>query len=437
MQSGASKIKVVIRWAKHSSALLLCLIAGCEAHRTYERPPILPEVPTKAYSMYKLLEAQRKYGYEGSGAKRPPGLEIFGSDIQLPVTADSDVAFTGRVYSFFVLLPISVTEKHGKSAWEMWKSGEIDIDVLGANATFSFPNHLPPELATNNTVANAVRSRTIEVKVKSDDIRGPLRIEAALPKEFGDFEAQNRTGSNSNTTNPFKTSRQVRVYYGDLRTQVEIVSQDEASASFGANFARYFYVGKIFLRNQNHEKRLLVYTTSLKANVLLYRPPVTNANHIPNPDLTLADRGKIAALDNERRTSITNSFQSTETDHLVEAALATYKTVANDARDDRSTAAVSLVPAILAKSKGQGYPANPETNQIRLDAARTVMLSAWDACDEEIIALRTGANAALTEARHRANSLAAELNPNQFSPASAGTNAIKSLLAWGIDDPLG
>jgi hypothetical protein len=249
-------------------------------------------------------------------------------------------------------------------------------------------------------VADNLKSRTVEIKIRSDDIKGGFRIEAALPKEFSDFEEKGGNGQ-TNQLNPFKVTRQVRVYYGDLRTRVEIVSQDEASASFGPQFAKFFYVGRIFLRNRNHEKRLLVYTTSLRANALMYRPPVTNLQQIPNPHLTPHDSNAIANVQRASKTRRDQSLTQDEIAQLVDVALERYSSSTTGTIDERKDAAADLAHIIPRFTS--------RTNHIiRFQKAKAVILDAWIACNNEIATLRSQALANVSQAETDAQLLAAK-----------------------------
>ncbi len=73
--------------------------------------------------------------------------------------------------------------------------------------------------------------------------------------------------------NPWGHRVDVKVYNGDLRTQIQLASQEEVEHNFGPQFAKFFHVGRIFLRNENANKQLVVFTTSLRARTLFYRSP--------------------------------------------------------------------------------------------------------------------------------------------------------------------
>ena len=73
--------------------------------------------------------------------------------------------------------------------------------------------------------------------------------------------------------NPYGEKKLVRVFNGDLRTQIIVVSEDEVKNQFGKEFVKFFHVGRIYLRNQHVDKKLIVYTTSIRAKTTLYREP--------------------------------------------------------------------------------------------------------------------------------------------------------------------
>lgn len=74
--------------------------------------------------------------------------------------------------------------------------------------------------------------------------------------------------------NPYMAVKTVRVFNGDLHTQIYMLSDEEARDAFGSNFSKYFYVGKAYFRNRHADKKLIVHTTSLRARTVFYREPV-------------------------------------------------------------------------------------------------------------------------------------------------------------------
>lgn len=228
---------------------------------------------------------------------------IDGEDIQLPLTAGPSAPQENRVYSFYVWAYDA--ELSRKPLMEMLGK-EFSLEVVGAKARFVLPNYLPPDQATRYkrlfpaTDDWFLQSRdVIEVQVDSKDLQRSFSIVAWFPQKWAQHEAArsraDRPGRETGQTgranggddtdagttnapppnappkNPFGFRKDVRVFNGDLRTTIQIISPEEVSASLGRHFHKYFYVGRVYFRNRHPDKRLVVYTTSMKANVLMYR----------------------------------------------------------------------------------------------------------------------------------------------------------------------
>ncbi len=163
---------------------------------------------------------------------------------------------------------------------------EFSLEVVGANAKFLVPDYMPADPTGRykklfqQTDDWFLQSRNvIEVQISSKDINRSFSIVAWFPHKFAEHQSKQagiitaKPGEiqSAQAGNPYGTRKDVRVYNGDLRTTIQIVSPEEVSASFGRHFHKYFYVGRVFFRNRHQDKRLMVYTTSMRANVLMYR----------------------------------------------------------------------------------------------------------------------------------------------------------------------
>jgi hypothetical protein len=249
----------------------------------------VPSVSTKAYQIYKTKIDQSKNIIEQKC------VFINGLDIQLPLTSGDFDPQDNRTYSFYIWAydadaPIT------KTLEEMREDGSFSLEVIGVKASISLPDYLPasgPPQQLLRSVTNGISSsdvdsmksrNVLEVRIRSQDLTGPFTIVAWFPDKYRNWQANqwrhndlstvNQGGSATAQENPYGEKREVKVYNGDLRTRIDIVDEREAESSFGRQFAKHFYVGRIYLRNRHPDKRMVVYTTSLRANLLFYRPPL-------------------------------------------------------------------------------------------------------------------------------------------------------------------
>lgn len=209
-------------------------------------------------------------------------VKIVGEDILLP-EAESDGSAPERRYNFWV---IAYDDDHRTPIKELLRERVFSIDVVGADSTIDFPGEdevanalpdhkvAPPEKSSLQVAEDSSVDRksslfsahvakiTVTAKNGSDPLR-PFSIVAWFPDKF---QNENRADQNR-----WGVKRDVRVFYGDIRTRVQIVSDRESEAMFGKQFAQHFFVGRVFLRNRSNSKGLAVYTTSMRVPVRFSR----------------------------------------------------------------------------------------------------------------------------------------------------------------------
>jgi hypothetical protein len=249
-------------------------------------------------------------------------IQILGSDVELPPTASTDQTSDVRKYYFDIWVDQTLIGDPKQAI----QDGELVIDVANAKATFeevSYGNSLyikdkDQQVAKSQKPNPPLTSDSIiRVVVDSRDITQSFTIIAKLNTRAGKFESERRyqlklalsdykiaadncsekcrRGKGNVDTgkiaayekareraetilfeqNPNMATRVVKVFNGDLHTQVYMLSDIETKDAFGSNFARSFYVGKAYLRNRHTENKLIVHTTSLRARTLFYREPQT------------------------------------------------------------------------------------------------------------------------------------------------------------------
>lgn len=220
---------------------------------------------------YEELRTARVQFNEGDQQEKTAALlrnvRIEGQDILLPQSTDQLGGDT--TYSFYVF---AHDPKGRRTIDQLLQSGELRIEVIGAEPDLSFPKmqaNAPDrgdDVLKRTVVVNANGSvAKITIKQTKEKPLQPFTILAWFPGQFAAGAA--RDGN----TEKWSARRDVKVFYGDVRTRVQIVSQNEAAALFGKTFAQNYYVGRVFLRNRNTDKALAVYTTSMRVPVLLYR----------------------------------------------------------------------------------------------------------------------------------------------------------------------
>jgi len=225
---------------------------------------------------------------------------IEGSDLELPLTGGKDEPQDKRIYTYYVWAYHPVLSRQKPLADIL--TNELQVDVLGAKAAIRPAQYSGPEQPAG--FSNLTSRTVIEVNINSEDIHQAFEILAWFPKESAEFQAttyseleafnerldclraQGKTVDTNElkavieraetvmkTENPWQAKKQVRVYNGDMRSKIYMESQDTVSHVFGPQFSKYFFVGRIYMRNKRSDKQLVVYTTSLRAHTLFYRPP--------------------------------------------------------------------------------------------------------------------------------------------------------------------
>lgn len=211
------------------------------------RDPLITEFKTNGAESFKHINVQ-----------------ILGDDILLP-ESDPNVAIDGdRTYSFTVV----AIDPKSRSMRDLLASGDLRIEVIGARASLSFPtaaegdtlNPPDPRKSAEPVISKGVARLTISLADNGKSLR-PFTILAWFPHQFESGKDQES----------WFARKDVRVYFGDVRTRVQIVGNDEARAMFGTTFAENYFVGRVFLRNRSTSKSLAIYTTSMRVPVIFYR----------------------------------------------------------------------------------------------------------------------------------------------------------------------
>lgn len=310
-------------------ASLLIFSSGCST-TTIKRitdgvQPVLPagtdpERQARVYQEISLSERERQQAH----------VQIIGGDVELPPSASADKAAEQRTYDFYVWIsaPSIIDLK------DSLQSGELSIDVLNTKAKIEevkYGSFRAQDVTGSGILLDELKSgKVVRVSVNSRDITQSFTIVvglSALAAEYederkADFERikikyseahqlceknpkckkmmrqelsfdrddKNRTDIDNQLyeryitaakkmeqhiqeENPYLATKVVRVFNGDLHTQVYMLSDAETRDAFGSNFARHFYVGKAYFRNRHSDMKLIVNTTSLRAKTLFYRAP--------------------------------------------------------------------------------------------------------------------------------------------------------------------
>jgi hypothetical protein len=183
---------------------------------------------------------------------------IQGDDILLPEASPELGATQEQSYYFDVV----AEDPDGRSMRDLLESGSLRIETIGTDATLVEPaaRTTTPEMgAARQPTINTGKARLKVVATKDGKLQ-PFTIHAWYPSKTGTAD-----------TDAWSATRRVQVFYGDIRTRVQIVSRTEAEGMFGKTFSEHFYVGRVFLRNRSTSKSLAVYTTSMRVPVLIYR----------------------------------------------------------------------------------------------------------------------------------------------------------------------
>jgi hypothetical protein len=310
--------------------LMMIVISGCSSSaliriRDGVQPVLpvvgVPERQARVYQEISLSEQQRQQAY----------VQIIGGDIELPPSAGADKTTEQRTYDFYVWInaPSIVDFKYAL------QNGDLSIDVLNAKAKIeevTYGSFGSQGISSSPITLEEIKSgKVARVSVESKDITQSFTITVQLgalaaeyeskrgsdfeilrseykekkrkcekviacknimnegkesdrngnspPREAGEVEYAEYIASAkklerySKEENPYLATKVVRVFNGDLHTQVYMLSDAETRDAFGTNFARYFYVGKAYFRNRHSDMKLIVNTTSLRAKTLFYRAP--------------------------------------------------------------------------------------------------------------------------------------------------------------------
>jgi|GEM_PF-3968318 len=183
---------------------------------------------------------------------------INAEDILLPEAAPEYIE-TERSYYFDVV----VNDPAGRTMQELLEKKLFRIETIGVDATLVYPQPDPrtrdTPIARLEPSINLAKAR-LKVTTSKDGSLRPFTIRAWYPNKIAGPDPDR-----------WMAVRQVKVFYGDIRTRVQIVSRTEARSLFGSTFAEHFYVGRVFLRNRSTTKSLAVFTTSMRVPVLFYR----------------------------------------------------------------------------------------------------------------------------------------------------------------------
>jgi hypothetical protein len=291
----------------------LTALSGCRFYRqTKERivQPVItagdPDEKAGIYHEIALKERDRSEAF----------IQIIGPDIDLPPTPGDESLADTRTYLYDVWVNNGLISDPVRAI----EQGELVIDVANADATLlpvTYGNALAPNGGGASGGAGAgpdpLRSKNlVRVAITSTNLTQSFTIIAKVSNPAEQFEAERRRHLHAKLDefndvarhcdrkcrkdpkhptyldvtlkgehiekrlfepNPYMAMRTVRVFNGDLHTQVYMLSDHEVRDAFGSSFARAFYVGRAYFRNRHTDKKLIVHTTSLRARTLFYREP--------------------------------------------------------------------------------------------------------------------------------------------------------------------
>ena len=251
-------------------ALASLIFTGC---RTDSRTA-LPAPPDRSH----FLATEAFYQKQAETIQRTwdeTNVRIAGDDVLLPETSTAGSALGVTTYSFYVY---AYNPKHGaKTARQMLNSRELRIDVIGADAKFSFPQ-VPPESGTGASTISAdafISGNVVKLTLESKATTPlkPFTILAWFPVEhaLAQAESSGKAEDYGQKAKAWYARKDIKVFYGDIGTRVQIVSDIEARASFGSEFPRHFFIGRVRLTNRSDRRALAVYTTSMRVPSLFYR----------------------------------------------------------------------------------------------------------------------------------------------------------------------
>ncbi len=266
--SSASTRSLRFAWVLTLSGTGIWFLSGCQSTPLY--PPKL-----SASERRDLVKAVQEIRAEQTGSKQSlptPGqrtVRIFTQPIQLPETA---AGWEDQKYSIYVWA--SHPALPGVGVRQLLESGLLQLDIVGAKLQPEEPENpakAGAELEKQGFSAAAhalANDQVLELVVRAGEIESPIRIAAWFPAEY---RMEQRSDASAKNATNWSDAVFVPIRSGDLTTKIEIIDQLEARASFGDEFPRHFYVGRVYLRNNNSSKKLIVYTTSMRAPVYLFR----------------------------------------------------------------------------------------------------------------------------------------------------------------------
>lgn len=381
-------------------ALVLGLANSCK----HESRTVLPAAsdrsqfpPTEAF--YEQQEIQRQRTWDESNVR------IEGDDILLPESASGDTQSADYAFYVYAYDPKQPT----KTAEQLLAAQELRIDVIGAEATLSFPL-TPPRSAPKSDAGSAIRSdsfisgNVVKLTVQSQSSGAtsaqlkPFTIVAWFPVRHAMARDEDtRPSIARTTTQPWYSRRDVKVFYGDIRTRVQIVSDTEAQAAFGTEFPRHFYVGRVFLRNRSAERSLAVYTTSMRVPSLFYRKTELAAT-LPPAVLAAFDAEAQQEFDAEARrefkaepTALANNVElasrTRQASAFVTAFLANYPQSPNqlpapgtEPRQELEKSLARRVLAIWAACASRAQPNGESLSPLTLTESDTLIRAALAEC---------------------------------------------------------
>lgn len=232
--------------------LVLAVLAGC-------LQPVPPPPEQSSFAAVERRSAQLLRELQNPAAAGNTSVKsvvtIDGNDILLP-EASPDRIESEQSYYF----DVAADDPDNRAMRELLETGALRIETIGADATLVYPVITPADGSPAPApLLNANKAR-LKVTTSKDGALRPFTIRAWYPAKMQSAHAE-----------AWSATRLVKVYYGDIRTRVQIVSRTEAEGMFGATFAEHFFVGRVFLRNRSTTKSLAVYTTSMRVPVLFYR----------------------------------------------------------------------------------------------------------------------------------------------------------------------
>lgn len=296
------------------AAIALCVVlSGCGTIRQLkegiEQPVLTADDADKKAGLYHEIALKQRSRAEAY-------IQIVGGDIELPPTPSETKPSDYRTYTFDVWVNNGLVTNPRQAI----RDGSLVIDVTGAEATFHVVEY-GQGLATEQERLDAgitgaslqtESSNVVRIAVSSKSLNQSFTIIAKLTEPAEQFEARRRVGVNQALEafdravrlctgacrknerdpgnlsvaehgekaerllfeqNPYMAVRTIRVFNGDLHTQVYMLSDTEVRDAFGSSFARAFFVGRAYFRNRHTNRKLIVHTTSLRARTLFYREP--------------------------------------------------------------------------------------------------------------------------------------------------------------------